>query len=427
MNRKKGICLAAAALALLGCSDINGSSADSGDSYASTYLSLPTGKGLEVYCWRENEIWRSGLMSGTNRVKTPAEIDALPGVSLAKMNEVLKTYSSKEAIFVGPFCVSRPAKETEIDHSPIHSAAFSDAISYLNDQLGLTAQGTLNSASKGARHVLSVDAETKMHLRHSLDSTYSAGSWVEVSANILTDVDLQLYLNGSLISTGYTFGSERSWTYHFRMPDQDSVLSFKTYSPTYASFETAYSWSSNLTLSDISLFAYQGSAFDIGPGGMNSYRHGTSADKQSFLDFAESCLLLDDADKAQVCGGYSQTYSLVIGGTKRSFTMNGRSVDERYVASTTLSAPSIFDYETFIPYDNVDLKKGESLVRTIVDGSFLDQIRFTPCAYETAPVLSEYYLDFGAGIHFVDGKHFRYANHYYEIISEADFGAYINE
>jgi hypothetical protein len=103
MNWKKVICLAAAALALLGCSDINGSSMDSGDSYASAYLSLPMGKGLEVYCWRENEIWRSGLLSGTNRVKTTAEIDALPGISLAKMSEVLKTYPSEEAIFAGPF------------------------------------------------------------------------------------------------------------------------------------------------------------------------------------------------------------------------------------------------------------------------------------------------------------------------------------
>jgi hypothetical protein len=426
MNWKKVICLAAAALALLGCSDINGSSMDSGDSYASAYLSLPMGKGLEVYCWRENEIWRSGLLSGTNRVKTTAEIDALPGISLAKMSEVLKTYPSEEAIFAGPFFVSRPAQETDAGYPLINSGSSSNAIPYLRDQLGLSAQGTLSSASKGASHALNVDAASKTHLRHSLAASYSAGSWVEVSANTLTDVDLHLYLNGSLVSKGYAFGSERSWTYYFKMPDQDSTLSFKTYSPTYASFKTAYPWSNNLSLADISLFAYQGSAFDIGPGGMNTYRHGTSADIQFFLDFAENCLLLDDATEAQVDGGYSQTYSLVIGGTTHSFTMNGRSVDQRYVASATLPAPSIFDYETFIPYGNVDLKKGDSLVQTITDGSFFDQIRFIPHAYETTPILSEYYFDFGAGIHFVDAKHFRYANHYYEIISDTDFSPYIH-
>jgi hypothetical protein len=414
------------AIALMGCADVKGSSSDSGDGYASSYLNLPTGKGLEVYCWRENEIWRSGLMSGTNRVKTPAEIDALQGISLAKMSEVLKTYSPKEETLVGPLLVSRPAKESEIGNSSNASGTSRRILSYLEDQLGMTPQGALSSASKGASRRLSVDAASQMHLRHSLDAAYPSGSWIEVSANLLTDVDLELYLNGFLISTGYTFGSERSWMYYFQMPDQDSTLTFQTYSPTYVAFQTAYPWSKNLTLADIAVLAYRGSAFDIGPGGMNTYQHGTSADKQSFLDFAENCVLLDDADKARICGGYNKTYSLVIGGTTYSFMMNERSVDQRYVASTTLATPTIFDYETFIPYNNVDLKKGNSLVRTITDGSFFDEIRFVPHVYPTAPVLSEYSFDFGAGIHFVDAKHFSYADHYYEIISDSDFSSYLN-
>jgi hypothetical protein len=65
------------------------------------------------------------------------------------------------------------------------------------------------------------------------------------------DADLDLYLNASMASTSYMFHSEDAWTYHFQMPDKDSLVSFVVSSPSYTPFEDAYPWSKGLTEDDI--------------------------------------------------------------------------------------------------------------------------------------------------------------------------------
>jgi hypothetical protein len=226
MNWKKGLVFSFAALTLLGCADIQGSLEDSGDRDASSYLGLGTAKGLEIYCWRENETWRAGLMSGTNRTKTPAEVDGLPGLSLSKMNAVLKTYASTPELFATPIMVSRPSKDSEI----LAHTTPSEIAPYLDDQLGLSSRGVLASLAKGESRKLSIDKDSAIHLKHSLAAAYPAGSWIELAAYPLMDADLAFYLNGVLISKGYQIGSEKAWLYHFEMPDQDSVLSFRAIS-----------------------------------------------------------------------------------------------------------------------------------------------------------------------------------------------------
>jgi len=226
MNWKKGLVFSFAALALLRCADIQGSLEDSGDRDASSYLGLGTAKGLEIYCWRENETWRAGLMSGTNRTKTPDEVDALPGISLSAMNAVLKTYASTPELIVAPIIVSRPAKDYEIAAHVLTLGV----TRYLDDQLGLTSRGALDASAKGTNHSLSVAKDSASFLKHSPATSYPFGCWVELAAYPLMDVDLALYLNGVFVSKGYQIGSEQAWLYHFEMPDQDSVLSFKTIS-----------------------------------------------------------------------------------------------------------------------------------------------------------------------------------------------------
>jgi hypothetical protein len=82
---------------------------------------------------------------------------------------------------------------------------------------------------------------------------------------------------------------------------------------------------------------------------------------------------------------------------------------------------------SFIPYNgfylwDLDAKVG----RYIEDGSFFSDIHFVEFTYESAPSPLGSYFDFGYGISFIDGKHFKYGSKYYLIVSEQDFSSYLN-
>jgi hypothetical protein len=285
------------------------SSADSStSSLDSTYLNLASAAGLEAYCWRENGEWRSGLMSGTNRTKTTVEIDGLKGISLAEMKAVLRTYDPQTTIT--PFWVNRPAQE-RLSSNAGEAMGMSEKISaFLNDRLGLV-DHRISTSSPLPSYYLSLDAATKFHASKDFSGFYVADSWVEVSTGILTDVDLDLYLDDVLTSRSYQFEGEKVWTYLFQMPAHATTLSFKVYSISYAYFSDAYPWAANLSESQIDKIKAVASNFDIGPGGMKSFYHGdSSADKQAFLSFAENNLLCEDRAAAQVDGGLPWTFTI---------------------------------------------------------------------------------------------------------------------
>ena len=69
------------------------------------YFDLPTTKGLEVYVWQmAPNSYSCGVLSGTNRNKTPEEMAKLKGASIDEMKAILTTYAiPKEDIIIIPW------------------------------------------------------------------------------------------------------------------------------------------------------------------------------------------------------------------------------------------------------------------------------------------------------------------------------------
>jgi hypothetical protein len=216
---------------LFSCGSNNGSSED-----ISSYLGLSTYSGLEVYYWRTNGIWYSGLMMGTDRLKLGSEINALHGISLKRMKEVLQTYVGEKDVCAAPIYVpSYPCQDDYVSDHAYYPENHPEVGAYLSSCLSIDSSSRIKKDNgDSTSYKLNLDAKSKTFLSSSLDSSYPALNYVEVSAYILYDVDLELYLNDTLIShSGYTFTGERTWTYYFMMPEKDSTLTFKTNSGTY--------------------------------------------------------------------------------------------------------------------------------------------------------------------------------------------------
>ena len=47
-------------------------------------------KGIEIYCWQDNDEWECGGTVGTNRMKTDEEIRALQVVTIPQMKRILE-------------------------------------------------------------------------------------------------------------------------------------------------------------------------------------------------------------------------------------------------------------------------------------------------------------------------------------------------
>lgn len=105
--------------------------------YSLYYSYNGEGKGLEVYCWKQETSWYSGLLPGTNRLKTVNEVqwlqDNLP-CPINKMCEILDTIleeDEKEYCFV--CIVSVPPKVEELNHPSNDS----ETLQWLRKQLDL--------------------------------------------------------------------------------------------------------------------------------------------------------------------------------------------------------------------------------------------------------------------------------------------------
>jgi hypothetical protein len=147
-------------LTTTGCVTKESSESSSSEVDTSAYVGLGTFKGLEAYCWRENETWACGLMSGTNRIKTTAEINALPGIPLSKMKEVLQTYTNPD-VQVLPLFVSRACQDSEFSDRNSSLQNHPEIISCLDSRLGLTDDGHIATPSVVSFHTLSVDSSSK--------------------------------------------------------------------------------------------------------------------------------------------------------------------------------------------------------------------------------------------------------------------------
>ncbi len=97
------------------------------------YYKLSDGKGIEVYCWQNNQKWFCGALSGTNRLKTPEEVNSLAPITLNKMKSILKTYNLPKETFI-VHAVSYPCEQYDISVGMWGNTEFLD---FLNEKLGL--------------------------------------------------------------------------------------------------------------------------------------------------------------------------------------------------------------------------------------------------------------------------------------------------
>lgn len=105
--------------------------------YSLYYSYSGEAKGLEVYCRKKEAFWYSGLLPGTNGLKTVDEVqwlqDNLP-CPINKMCEILDTIleeNEKEYCFV--YIVSVPPKAEELNHPSNDS----ETLRWLREQLDL--------------------------------------------------------------------------------------------------------------------------------------------------------------------------------------------------------------------------------------------------------------------------------------------------
>jgi len=95
-------------------------------------------KGIEIYCWQNNNDWASGILMGTDRAKAPEEVewlqDNLP-CPLNTMREILEDYPKEIIDFARVIVTSVPPQEHElggwIDENNIYSYV------YVYEQLNL--------------------------------------------------------------------------------------------------------------------------------------------------------------------------------------------------------------------------------------------------------------------------------------------------
>ena len=91
-------------------------------------------KGIEVFCWQDKGSWQSGILPGTNRLKSVEEVEWIQAnlpCPLAKMREILDTYE-EEMITV--ILVSNPPLPSELTHEIRED---DNAYAFLMEALGL--------------------------------------------------------------------------------------------------------------------------------------------------------------------------------------------------------------------------------------------------------------------------------------------------
>lgn len=105
--------------------------------YSLYYSYIGEGKGLEVYCWKKEASWYSGLLPGTNRLKTVDEVERLQDnlpCPINKMCEILDTILEEyEKKYCFVYIVSVPPKVEELNHAPNDS----ETLRWQREQLDL--------------------------------------------------------------------------------------------------------------------------------------------------------------------------------------------------------------------------------------------------------------------------------------------------
>ncbi len=124
------------------CSSISSSASTSISTkldYALYYSYKTNMKGIEIYCWENEDYWYSGILPGTNRFKSVEEVEWLQEnlpCPLDEMAKILATYSEEMLKYAPVRIVSIPPKELEIT-SNINEQNKIDKYKYVYGKLGL--------------------------------------------------------------------------------------------------------------------------------------------------------------------------------------------------------------------------------------------------------------------------------------------------
>lgn len=105
----------------------------------SEYYNVGTFKGLELYAWQDDGSWYSGLIFGTNRLKTVEEIERLQDnpCPIKAMKDILSTYTLEERRYCVILIVSTPPLETELQRSAEDVDERIDDYAFLSNYLGV--------------------------------------------------------------------------------------------------------------------------------------------------------------------------------------------------------------------------------------------------------------------------------------------------
>ena len=122
------------------CSSTSISTGSSSKLDYSLYYSYKTNiKGIEIYCWENEDYWYSGILPGTNRFKSVEEVEWLQEnlpCPLNEMAKILATYSEETLKYAPVRIVSIPPKELEINNN-INEQNKIDEYKYVYGKLGL--------------------------------------------------------------------------------------------------------------------------------------------------------------------------------------------------------------------------------------------------------------------------------------------------
>ncbi len=103
----------------------------------SCYLDVDDGKGIEAYCWQNDQDWRFGLLPGTNRHKTGQEINNLKPASFEQMKYIVSTYTKEQRKNMSLSVVERPATDTHYEYSSAYEANHPEIVDGLIYDLGI--------------------------------------------------------------------------------------------------------------------------------------------------------------------------------------------------------------------------------------------------------------------------------------------------
>ena len=159
-----------------------------------------------------------------------------------------------------------------------------------------TGQGQFSSGSGQEQYALNIEDPQNFVIHTSHSKKCAPSEEVTVYTTILTDVDLEMYLNGEFYAkqTAETYRGESVWAYSFPMPAKDVTVTFKTKSCEYLPLSTVCPWIDTLVPDMIDYAILEEDKGTVAPTleNFNNFTiSATDAEVRSICDFLKNCVV----------------------------------------------------------------------------------------------------------------------------------------